>query len=397
MNVSEWGLPELLAPVSFRQFEEEYRERTILHVTERAKDYYANLFSRSDLDLLLWVSKPGWGKVQLANSLRGADWVDYTALPPDAATLRQAYCQGDTVVINDLQELWPPVAALSRACEERFGCLVNVNAYLTPDGSQGLGAHYDTQDGLILQIEGAKLWKLYGSARELPLPDDDTDISDTLNNSVAREIRLNPGDLLYIPRGFVHEAITLAESSLHLTVTVNDVRWGTLVEASLGSALRAASAEEIEFRRSLPKEWLSGCATTELNGKLKAFVERLAARVSAEEGLEIIASNLFREMRPLPGQLFDDDSGRRRLEPATVVEKARGMLCRLTKVGDRVRLAFPGGSLEFPRAVESALRVAARCERFAVGDLGESLSDSSKVMVVQRLIDEGIVVISQHG
>jgi hypothetical protein len=95
-----------------------------------------------------------------------------SALYPDIAAVRGAFDRGKTVILTAMQCRWGPVAALCRRLEERFGCPVHTNLYLTPLGAQGFDPHYDTHEVFVLQIEGTKHWRLYGPGRDWPLAEE---------------------------------------------------------------------------------------------------------------------------------------------------------------------------------------------------------------------------------
>jgi len=113
---------------------------------------------------------------------------------------------------------WRLVAAL----EARLGCLVGANSYLTPAASQGLAPHWDDVEVFVLQIEGAKAWKVWsweGSrnggengknkqhGRGAPLASSPSgDLDERSLGQPALEVVLRPGDVLYLPRGTVHAA-----------------------------------------------------------------------------------------------------------------------------------------------------------------------------------------------
>ena len=72
-------------------------------------------------------------------------------------------------------------------------------------------------------------------------------------------LTLVPGDLLYLPRGTVHQALTPAggAASLHLTVSVDRRQtWRDMLELGLMGALETAAANNLAFRRTLPREHL---------------------------------------------------------------------------------------------------------------------------------------------
>ena len=85
------------------------------------------------------------------------------------------------------------------------------------------------------------------------------------------DVILEPGDLLYMPRGTIHQGNCLEEAhSLHLTVSCHQLTsYGDLLEKLLPLALKTAMKEDIEFRRGLPNNYLQhlGLANSEQNSK----------------------------------------------------------------------------------------------------------------------------------
>ena len=71
------------------------------------------------------------------------------------------------------------------------------------------------------------------------------------------DVILEPGDLLYMPRGTIHQGNCLEEAhSLHLTVSCHQLTsYGDLLEKILPLALKTAMREDIEFRRGLPNNY----------------------------------------------------------------------------------------------------------------------------------------------
>uniref|UniRef100_A0A0K0DBN2 Bifunctional lysine-specific demethylase and histidyl-hydroxylase n=1 Tax=Angiostrongylus cantonensis TaxID=6313 RepID=A0A0K0DBN2_ANGCA len=93
--------------------------------------------------------------------------------------------------------------------QELFGCFIGANTYLTPAGSSGFAPHWDDIDAFLLQLEGRKYWKVYAPdsvSDELPRESSGnfTD-GDLKNRKPTFEGWIDAGDLLYIPRGFIHQ------------------------------------------------------------------------------------------------------------------------------------------------------------------------------------------------
>jgi len=149
--------------------------------------------------------------------------------------------------------LWYLVFAL----QEYLGAAVGVNIYVTPSEKQGFSPHYDDVDVFILQMEGQKRWRLYPSISE-----EETLARFSSRNFAQSEIGkpsldvvLSPGDFLYVPRGCIHQAVTVGDThSLHITVSsFQKTTWGDFMLKSVPQMVQTAMDENVEFRRSLPR------------------------------------------------------------------------------------------------------------------------------------------------
>jgi len=106
--------------------------------------------------------------------------------------------------------------------QELFGTCVGANVYLTPAGTQGFAPHYDDIEAFVLQLEGKKRWRVYKPINKMEtLPQfssrnfEQAEIGEPLIDCV-----LEPGDLLYFPRGYIHQAEACDDvHSLHITVS----------------------------------------------------------------------------------------------------------------------------------------------------------------------------------
>lgn len=152
--------------------------------------------------------------------------------------------------------------------ETEWGCMVGANAYLTPKGaSQGFAPHYDDIEAFCLQLEGRKRWKVYAPKKEERLPrvsSEDFTEDDMKDRDPVMDVVLEPGDMLYMPRGWIHQGITLPasqgnEHSLHLTMSaMQQWAWVDYLEVLMPEALEAAAASEtsVSLRTGLPRNFL---------------------------------------------------------------------------------------------------------------------------------------------
>jgi len=101
------------------------------------------------------------------------------------------------------------VFRLLESLEPAFGSYVGCNVYCTPANSQGFAPHYDDIEAFILQTMGCKRWRVYpprgtgGQSGILPRHSS-RDYKQHEAGEPVLECLLEPGDLLYIPRGWVH-------------------------------------------------------------------------------------------------------------------------------------------------------------------------------------------------
>ena len=124
---------------------------------------------------------------------------------------------------------------------------------MTPPSSRGFSAHYDVHDVFVIQLAGRKHWTIHAPVLTDPLRDQPWNARAAAVAAAARDTEpaidtiLEPGDVLYLPRGWLHAATALGEVSAHLTVGVHVVTRYALVEA-----LTALVADDPELRATLP-------------------------------------------------------------------------------------------------------------------------------------------------
>jgi lysine-specific demethylase/histidyl-hydroxylase NO66 len=156
--------------------------------------------------------------------------------------------------------------ALLSTLEWEWGCMVGANVYLTPPAaSQGFAPHYDDIEAFILQLEGYKHWKVYAPLSKMEtLPrESSSDYTDDDLRGVepVLDVVLGPGDLLYMPRGWIHQACTTDRKghSLHLTISaMQQWSWVDYLELLIPEALEAAAASDssTSLREGLPLRFL---------------------------------------------------------------------------------------------------------------------------------------------
>lgn len=246
-----------------REFADEYWGRRAL-LTPRASDF-SDLFSASAVDEL--ISRRGLrspflrvakdGETLATSSFTSPAGVGATIADQlDDTALWRHFDAGATLVLQALQRTWEPIGAYAARLGEELGHPVQANAYITPPQNQGFDDHYDVHDVFVLQISGTKRWVIHEPVIDHPLRDQPwTDRRDQVAEAAAHDpvidAVLEPGDVLYLPRGWLHAATAQGEVSIHLTLGVHT--WtGHAVAEQLAQAVVAMLRDDPEVRASLP-------------------------------------------------------------------------------------------------------------------------------------------------
>ncbi|CAD7970445.1 unnamed protein product [Amoebophrya sp. A120] len=246
------------------------------------------------------------------------------------------------------QRFSPSVAKFLAGLEDEFGCLFGSNSYITPAKNHiGFAPHFDDVEVWMLQLEGKKRWRCWtpvGSdifARNFSssssssssasaatssmwssVQQEDqqktkssftTEFFDTLNYSASLprdysrdftvdecekrmalrlDVVLEPGDLLYIPRGTVHfgESIDQKDSSHHLTVsTFQKHSYVDFLNELLPTALKHCAEKDFRFRQGLPVDFyrkngsIQGGPEARLKKKLAELLDCVREKICAED------------------------------------------------------------------------------------------------------------------
>ncbi|MBA6260366.1 hypothetical protein H4J73_11105 [Colwellia sp. MB3u-41] len=150
---------------------------------------------------------------------------------------------------------------------------IQINAYLTPPNSQALNAHHDSHDVIVIQAFGTKDWYIHGKGADLPLSHAEYNIKDISKFDKTSALKMQEGNALYIPRGWVHQAIASeAVASLHITISIHPKTYSDL----LFKALQISLLENSDLRKALPLGWMNSSKakieiTQFLNGIEKQF------------------------------------------------------------------------------------------------------------------------------
>ncbi len=325
----------------------------------------------------------------------GAGIADQVA---DDEVFRQ-FADGSTIVLQALHRTWPPVIEFAQALGADLGHPVQVNAYITPPQSQGFSAHYDVHDVFILQLSGAKTWTVHRPVHRWPARDQPWDHVKTAVEDRARQdpllrVDLQPGDCLYLPRGYLHSAVALGGVAAHLTMGVHTWTQLDITRSLLDAALASLSATEAA-RAPLPL----GVAIDD-SGSLGADVElareHLCAAlqsVDVEDVARRLGGRLRQAQRAEPVRPVALASAVRSLRETTPLRRRRHVALRLRTLDDGAVQLLGRGVEETLKAHEAqALHAIPPTDAFTPAQLTGPQTLSGSVDLCRRLMLAGVLV-----
>ncbi len=166
------------------------------------------------------------------------------------------FADGATIVLQGLHRTWPSVIDAAQQLAADLGHPVQANAYVTPPQSRGFDDHYDVHDVFVVQVAGEKHWRvrppvLDAPLRSQPWTERREEVRAAAREDPAIDAVLRPGDVLYLPRGWLHSATALGGTSIHLTFGVHVWTVRHLVDDLL-RAVRRRLDDDPAARLSLP-------------------------------------------------------------------------------------------------------------------------------------------------
>lgn len=291
-------LAELLAPMTPEQFFAEYHDRQPLHL-KGDPSKFASVLSWRQINRLLDMTH-----IWSAHSLQLV--MDGTPVPPEqycaratsrdndqvwqpvAARMQDWVRRGASIVMNDVDSLTPGLAAVSAALEGAGLGKAQGNVYISWQSHKAFPAHFDTHDVWAVQVEGEKTWNIWEGRAEWPIAHPVfRNLPQAHHEQAKRTLRgkvlLKPGDLLYLPRGWYHDALAEAPASVHIAYGVH---------APLGMDFLNILVERVlydaEFRKPLPRQDGTAAAKFALTSRAAQLGQRLGELARDPRVMEVL-------------------------------------------------------------------------------------------------------------
>jgi ribosomal protein L16 Arg81 hydroxylase len=375
----------LLRPVASEFFFEEVYERRPLLISRKDPTYYSQICDIDDFDSLLQSSATGTKFLRLhqkGHEISPAKWSRGEEIDADAVST--FFANGATIIINGANRFFPRLASFCNNVERQMRFAVQPNIYITPAGTRGFDRHYDDHDVFIMQIFGVKNWRLYGSPVELPSRTQKHEWGKYDSWPAKETFTLEPGDMLYIPRGHLHDADTTAEAAMHITFGLHPPYLFELVEELARNAQEYAS-----FRRSIPGV-LSRMSLADFERKVKNQLHRLVDEVEVSKLQKAIDSRFVSWRNPGRQVSFRDVLKLRHVDQSTRVVSAC-IVYSLERENGNVQLTLPHTKLTFPSFLEETLRDLLECDGRRISELPGLLDPDGRIALVKQLVAAGVV------
>ncbi|MEV0459724.1 cupin domain-containing protein [Catellatospora methionotrophica] len=296
---------------------------------------------------------------------------------------------GATLIFQGLHRIWPPLQAFCLELARELGCAVQANAYLTPAGNQGFATHYDTHDVFVLQVAGVKHWQVHEPVYPDPLERQPwgghaDEVTASATGAPYLDHVLAEGDVLYLPRGWLHSAAAVDRTSLHITLGLRRPTRYSIVESLLGLA-----AEDPELRAGLPLG-LDLTDPAALAPHLAATVQALqdaVAKADPDDVARRLRAGQWTAHRPAPIGPVAQAAFAEALTANSRVQPRPGLHLAL----GRHRVELADRTVSYPDECDQAVRALLAGPAVRVGDL-PGLDEQSQLVLVRRMLREAIVV-----
>lgn len=394
----------LIAPHTAADFFARYWQKSPLLIKRTETDRFQSLIPATDvLAVLSLVEQFPSDAVDLVGSAR-----IIRHERESTGSLADFFTQGATIRAKGLERFVGALKTLCRSIEQELRFPTRANLYCTPAASRGFDLHFDTHEVLVLQVLGKKRWQAFEPIVKLPLEHVprlpfETDPEALLRSRGGREAgqgniqaeelgalavdtMLEPGDCLYLPRGFVHGAEALDEPSVHLTIGIHVLTWLDLFSVALGQsayrhealreALPVSSLEDPESRNELGREFAERIQLFSQDPQLEAALAALIAS--------------FDRSFNLTTETVTADS----LDPETRLEGKGQLQLYASADGAMTGLALGQNIFWMPGGFAPAMRFIVEHQSFSPRELPGQITDNGKLAFLRRLVDDGFLRIA---
>jgi hypothetical protein len=139
----------------------------------------------------------------------------------DKQRMDQSIAKGASVVLEGLDILDTKINALCSEIDAQLPCaLSNCEAFFSQKNNEAYFGHRDSDDVLVMQIEGKKRWRIHEPQQRRYRGN--SPLSEEQMGPLLIELVMEPGDIMFVRAGVPHRCITETDYSLHLSFDLCD-------------------------------------------------------------------------------------------------------------------------------------------------------------------------------
>lgn len=384
---------DLIAPLSVADFFANHWEKSYLHLqNEPAR--FSRYFSLRDFDR--WLASPR-GTLYITGPQDGSITERYRPQDISPSFAYSAFARGYLLALGPMQD-WPPIQGLAKSLGRFFHAEINVEAFLAPKETRLFPPHVAGHDVLILQLEGERTWHLHEFRLLQINPEQKKNLKFPVEwygrtkAPVAAEICLKPGDLLFVPRGMPHRAVSQTGASLHLDIDIRPFVWMDFLQV----AAECAAIHADELRRALPPGFVEDQEACErMRSTFERVMKTFLETTSFDEVLAAVKRNRVKLQNLPPDGHFVQLAALEGLTPDSKIERRPDLLCTVEEIKDvnnnsRSGIFFGYEHVAGPLHLLRAMEYIRDHDSFRVSDL-PGLDEQGQMVFVRRLIVEGLL------
>jgi hypothetical protein len=306
----------------------------------------------------------------------------------DAASFRDRidlfHRHGYSVRFPELRPLSPALDRVARALEMVLHQPVSASAFWSR-GSVRAPVHYDEHDILAIQLKGRKTWHLSGTPSPLcvtwpmipgPPP--------TLKSPVT--FAMEPGDMLYVPRGLAH-TVDGTEESIHIALGFTPLT----VRAAIVAVLDRLAEQDLFFRDTLVGPLgllLAQNQPHRLMPPVATAVTRLQQACASPDFFSMALQRASaRAVSTLAG--LSQAEVPEKIELDSVLRQRELAFSHITANEGMIDLSYPGGHIYVHRGAQQSLLFMIGTPSFRVRDIPGEIEDDVRIALARQLVSAG--------
>jgi ribosomal protein L16 Arg81 hydroxylase len=391
------SLDTVLSPIKSAHFLREFYCRTPLYI-RGDPDRFSSLLSWDGLNRATTLQRkhrPPFrlakdGKIlpqqQFSNSINNSNGEFWSI---NFRSVRRLLEEGATLLVDRIDETHEPLADFCRMLEAELGSYAFADAFASWRQTQGFPTHWDAEEVFVVQLIGTKHWRVLKPERLHPTQQDKGKHNQSPPLQSYWEGDMSPGDLLYIPGGWWHDALAVSDRTLHVAfglcpptgLTVINAMLRALQENELARTPLPRFASELEQQDYMSH--LRSAVDEQMRGfTIKSVLQNLDSRAPARTRLSMPWSALS-ETEAIPARAWIHWLPPRRLA--------------VKEAGDEIIIEAIGERFTFAAVALSVVRDLVSHRKLPFSEICSRHSQLPVENILLRLVSAGLVAIADDS